>query len=373
MKLGGEAVFPAAGYFAMAIEAVTQLNSEHTHPLQIFGYTLRNVEISAALVIPDNDNGVETLFSIRPVKRKSILSDDGASNRWYNFTVSSCSFGAWKVHTTGIIGINMRSRGRFPCLDYILQNSQVLIRTSGRETVIPPQLPLRSTYASWNERLRTLGFDFGSTFQSISEFQTDGRTHAATSDMTVKQQCGIMNGESRYALHPACIDSCLQLFIVSINAGRLGEVACGTVLTHFDEVSIWPPTPSQIGEHSARVHAWTTKRGNRACISSAQLMANDGELLADFEDVRSVSYEAAIPQQLQGDSEMDRYMQLKWEEDITYPWSETKSESLTPNRTVRLVCYALLLTTHAEVAIVTGLPQATFAIYRIADSPIRRK
>ncbi|MCJ1251645.1 hypothetical protein MMC30_008880 [Trapelia coarctata] len=316
-SLGGEAVFPAAGYFAMAIEALTQLNSDRTHPLEIFGYTLRNIEISAALVVPDNDDGVETLFGIRLSNSKSALSEEGVTNQWYTFTVSSCSFGAWKVHTTGNIGINMRSRGREP--------------------QTPPELPLRSTYASWNERLRALGFDFGSTFQSISEIRTNGRTYAAASDMIVKQDCGIMNGESRYALHPACIDSCLQILIASIHAGRLGEVACGTVLTHFDEVSIWPPTPDQIGETSARAYAWTTKRGNRTCLSNAQLVAHDGELLADFVDVRSVSYEAAIPQQLQGDSGVDKYMQLMWEEDIAYPWSATTSESPALRHNILLV------------------------------------
>lgn len=88
----------------MAIEAMTEINSDTAAHLKINGYTLRNIVISAALVVPDDDSGVETLFSVHP--HESI-----GSNQWYCFNVSSRSFGAWKHHTKGIIGINMRSRG----------------------------------------------------------------------------------------------------------------------------------------------------------------------------------------------------------------------------------------------------------------------
>ena len=38
--LGGEAVFPAAGYFSMAMEAITQLNELQSTPATVKGYVL---------------------------------------------------------------------------------------------------------------------------------------------------------------------------------------------------------------------------------------------------------------------------------------------------------------------------------------------
>lgn len=65
-SLGGEAVFPAAGYFSMAMEAATQINEDSDHPQVISVYVLRDVSIKAALVTPDTDDGIEVLFSMHP-------------------------------------------------------------------------------------------------------------------------------------------------------------------------------------------------------------------------------------------------------------------------------------------------------------------
>ena len=64
--LGGESVFPAAGYFSMAIEAITQLNELSDKPVKIDSYVLRDVSIKKALVTPDDDNGIEVMFNMRP-------------------------------------------------------------------------------------------------------------------------------------------------------------------------------------------------------------------------------------------------------------------------------------------------------------------
>jgi Polyketide synthase dehydratase len=152
----------------------------------------------------------------------------------------------------------------------------------------------------------------------MTEIKSDGKTYAAAADMVIKQGCGIMSQESRYALHPSCIDSCLQLFIVAIYAGKLGDIICGTALTHFQEVSIWPPTGSQLDNAQGRAYAFTTMRGNRAFLCNAQLVSHDAELVADFANIRCVSYEAAIPQKTQQGSRQDQIAQLEWKPDIAY-------------------------------------------------------
>ena len=51
-SLGDEAVFPAAGYFSMALEAMTQVNELSSKPVNIDGFVLRDVSIKAALATP---------------------------------------------------------------------------------------------------------------------------------------------------------------------------------------------------------------------------------------------------------------------------------------------------------------------------------
>lgn len=213
-SLGGEAVFPAAGYFSMAIEAITQMNEDSPTPVEVTGYTLRDVSIKAALVIPDDNDGIETLFTLQP----SVYTDAGGL-AWWDFNVSSCSQdGHWNSHMTGTIGINPRPR------------------QTPREV---PSMNQRATGKAWNQALKSVGFDYGPSFQDMQDVRSDGKRFHAAASSVVKTESGMVQGESRYVIHPATIDSCLQLIIVSIYAGRIQDMTCGAVPIQVDEVSIW--------------------------------------------------------------------------------------------------------------------------------------
>ena len=106
-SLGGEAVFPAAGYFSMACEAVTQMNELSLNPVKIQGYVLRDVSIKSALVTPDDDSGIETLFDMRP----SLHNETDSQTAWWDFSVSSVTEeNVRKTHISGSISINSRRR-----------------------------------------------------------------------------------------------------------------------------------------------------------------------------------------------------------------------------------------------------------------------
>lgn len=111
VQLGNEVVFPAAGYFAMAIEAITQTNLDTVDPLDIHSFTLKDVLIKTALVVPNDDNGVETLFVLH---RRKNGPTRHPSRQWYTFSVSSISVqeNTWKDHASGMIGINRGSKSK---------------------------------------------------------------------------------------------------------------------------------------------------------------------------------------------------------------------------------------------------------------------
>ncbi|EMR63202.1 putative polyketide protein [Eutypa lata UCREL1] len=81
-RLGGEVMLPAAGYLALAIEAISQINSESELPLVIEDYTVRDVVLSTATVVPDDDVGTETTFSLRPMEGKLEISPSGKTSQW---------------------------------------------------------------------------------------------------------------------------------------------------------------------------------------------------------------------------------------------------------------------------------------------------
>lgn len=292
-SLGGEAVFPAAGYFSMAMEAITQLNEDGPDPVQIHGYVLRDVSIKAALVTPDDDNGIETVLAMQP----SVHSEGEAQNTWWDFNVSSIlSDGHCKDHMTGTIAINAREKGQ-------------------KQRSIP-NLPQRASGQAWNQALKDVGFDYGATFRDMNNVQSDGKNYVATSETALKQECGIMVGESRHVLHPSTVDSCLQLIIVSIYAGRINDMKCGAVPIQVDEIAIWPPTPEQLQSSKASAFSWTDQRGIRSFVSGSELVTQDGDVLMDIKDIRCVAYEAAVPPRLEAATESQPYTRSVWKQDV---------------------------------------------------------
>ena len=292
-SLGGEAVFPAAGYFSMAIEAITQLHELRGLPAaSIENYTLRDVSIGKALVTPEDDDGIEVLFNLRP-------SVHGSG--WWDFSVSS--IGAEDVkkdHMAGSISIN----------------------TSPRGSVAPRPVPAfsqRASGRSWNQALKAVGFNYGPTFQDMEDIRFDGKRYEASCRTTIKQQVDPSLGESRYVLHPASVDSVLQLSIAAIYAGRTNAMEYGVVPIQVDEVTVWPPSEAQVAAGTASGYAWVPRRGVRSFEGSAQITAQDGGLVLQIVNVRTRSYEAAVPQKAEislDTAAVGPYGAVAWELDI---------------------------------------------------------
>lgn len=301
-SLGGEAVFPAAGYFSMALEAITQVHElSDSAATPIDSYTLRDVSIKKALVTPDDDDGIEVLFNLRP-------SVHGAS--WWDFSVSSVDADRVKKdHMAGSISINTSPRG------------SVTPRTV-------PAFPQRASGKAWNQALRAVGFDYGPTFQDMDDIRFDGRHYEASCRTAIKQEVDASLGESRYVLHPATFDSVLQLSIAAIYAGRTNAMDCGVVPIQVDEVTVWIPNDDQIATGTANGYAWVPRRGVRSFEGSAQITAHDGELLLQIVNVRTTSYEAAVPQKAETSLDIGAgpYGKMVWELDVDSLGIATASE-----------------------------------------------
>lgn len=292
-SLGGEAVFPAAGYFSMAMEAVTQLNEMSSEQIPIEGFTLRDVSIKTALVTPDDDNGIEVMLNLRP----SLHARTDGNQVWWDFNVSSVDAdGLANDHMAGTIAINARSS-----------------RPTAKQV---PEYPQRASGKAWNQALRRVGFDYGPTFQDMDDIRFDGVSFAAAGQTVLKTGVDGMVGESRHVLHPACVDSCLQLLIVAIYAGRTSAMSCGAVPIQVDEISIWAPTAQQMAEPTAQAFSWIDQRGVRSFVGSNQLVASDGQVVMEITDMRCTLYEAAVPQRTSEVSKPRTYGEMVWKRDV---------------------------------------------------------
>jgi acyl transferase domain-containing protein/NADPH:quinone reductase-like Zn-dependent oxidoreductase len=325
-SLGGEAVFPAAAYFSMAIEALMQINDVKNSPDNIQGYLLRDVSIKQALVTPDDDYGIEVVFSINP----SIKNETDTTTEWWDFSASSIiEDGQFKDHVSGSIAAITHHE-----------------KPSRRPV---PFLPRRSSGKTWNQALREVGFDYGASFQDMDNIRTDGISYQASCDTSVSAESGLIQGESRYVIHPSVLDSCFQLIIVSIYAGRINDMTCGAVPNQVDEVAIWPPTSAEIEERAATAFSWTNQRGLRSFVSGTELVSKNGSLLMRVSGMRCTAYEAAVPQKLTIDVESQPYQQMKWKHDIDYLQVGENIHAFDMDRLVQLVAFKNPKTTILEI------------------------
>lgn len=92
--VGDSVVFPAAGYVALAVEAIIQIQGS-TIATTSDAYTLSDVKISSAMLLKEGSD-TEMIFDLH-----AISGHQGA----YEFVVSTVYNGTWSEHATGSVQI----------------------------------------------------------------------------------------------------------------------------------------------------------------------------------------------------------------------------------------------------------------------------
>ena len=277
---------------SLAIEALRQVNE--IKGVQLNGVTLRDVDIKIALVIPDTDNGIEIEL------RFQKLTTSERNTVWYTFAVESIANERWTTHCEGRIAAN-----------HNLPSSPRRVNSP----VKPSNLTQRVSGKRWYETFNRVGFEYGPTFQPLSHIRTNGKDHSAAANVHVTTESGLMDGESRYILHPSTIDACIQLIMVSIHAGLYKEMACGVVPLKIEEVSLW--FPGEETESRGHAVAWTDELDGRYFNTHTKLASESGELILDVKGLRCVAYEAAVPQNAIEVRKREPYMEVSWKPDLT--------------------------------------------------------
>ncbi|KAI2609240.1 hypothetical protein GGR54DRAFT_643554 [Hypoxylon sp. NC1633] len=268
-NLGGTAIFPAAGYLSAAVEALRQLCE--TAGLPIGGVTLRDVDIKSALVVPTNDEGVEIITRLQEYTKRQ------ATQSWYNFSLESLTGGGeWTVHCEGRISASHESS----------------LQLSEQCPVDDSVLTQRVSGKRWYDAFHRVGFYYTGPFQVLEQIRTDRRFNHAAGDVMLRGNSGMMNGESRYLVHPTIIDACFQLIIVSIHAGKHKEMPWAVIPTHIEEITLLAADASDPPIGYAK--AWTNGFDGRSFSTGARLNDVNGELIVAVNNLTCKAYEAAL-------------------------------------------------------------------------------
>lgn len=298
-KLGEDIVFPAAGYVAMAIEAVSQIT--HTTNGDRPSFSLRHVNIIKALPLSANpeDAGSEVFTTMYAAK----LSGTAISSKWYEFEISTYDNGKTTVHASGNISICHNSEPMSAKLTPEVELQELAIR-------------------NWYDKFSTVGLNFGRDFQSMQMVKTDTKQTVMCAQASVRYLTGGGEGrstQSDYMIHPITIDSLLQTALVASSAGTIGKVRC-FVPTVIEHATFAPPT-GKIDGPAWLVDAVSEPTGIGSINVAAELHDDRGNVCAQMENISAIAFQGVE----ESESAIDQrhpMMKVIWKPDITKLTSE---------------------------------------------------
>lgn len=191
-KIGGQVIFPATGYVAMAVEAIhqtwsmTHWKGQGRHQPSAFAYCLKDVQFLRSLALEDN---VKTRVSL-------MLNPLHASPRsWYSFSIRSLeeSSREWINHCIGLVRIDEQEFD-------ITAPARALEPLEHRET---GQFGYKGANAG--------ELNFGPCFQTIEYFDWTWGNPENRAQVRTSYPPSAYSKQSHYPVHPVAMDSLLQL------------------------------------------------------------------------------------------------------------------------------------------------------------------
>lgn len=215
-KVSGDILYPAAGMLVMAIEASRQL-ADASKVLK--GFRFKDVSFHSALTVPDDAQGVESHFHLRPYRETSIPT----ASKWHEFQLLTCEKSEWREHCYGHIQTEYETE--YTPVDAGLEEQKLRERLAkvliNAETNCTTNVSSENVYRNFQES----GLDFGPIFQTLSDVRLgpDFNLLAKVESPLQKIQALMPHGYVQpHMVHPATLDGILQAGIASITSNAKG-------------------------------------------------------------------------------------------------------------------------------------------------------
>ena len=197
------AVYPAAGFITMAIEAVRQLVVESG--TNIHSFELREVSIGQALFIPDNAGQVESMISLRPSTENSRTS----STIWHQFFISSAGNNdSWLEHCRGLIRAVPQDQADQVSGQHLAEEQAAAhaLERASTKTACVNTVDVTKMYS----HCRSIGLDYGPTFANITRSASGSGRALCTVVLPDIEDCMPSHYHSPFVIHPATLDACFH-------------------------------------------------------------------------------------------------------------------------------------------------------------------
>ena len=293
----------------MAIEAVLQLLPEPSKAHGIAGFSLRKISILSALQIPDNDIGTDTVLNMHP----AISNKTKSLSQWWHFAISSATpdSDTWIEHCTGQIRVESAGRDIKP-----LASEGLHLRRNNMEL--------------WYEKFAEHGIGYGPSFRGLSNLKTHYRKQLASAEAALEPTKHTSSGESRYIIHPAALDTCLQLGLVASCSGQLENLKHVYVPVAIENVSVYLQNGARTVSRTGLAVAVSNRQGQRSICCDIQLLDESDTPLLQVRDLQCTLYKGVRDDTTSMEYTRVPYQRVYWKPDIESLGNEQARRMLPP-------------------------------------------
>lgn len=208
----GSILYPAAGMLVMAIEAMKQL-ADPAVPLA--GFKFKDVSFHLAITVPDDLEGLETRFYLRPLWEGTASQ----SATWNEFELWSFQKGEWRNHCRGwgqaepVAAPTIVDGG----LEQRMFHEACATKVADAEGACLDPLTHDQVYGAFD----SIGIHYGPTFQNLSDVHV-GSSPLAVATLTAPDLMAVMPCEGYthpHVIHPATLDSALSAAFTALHRG----------------------------------------------------------------------------------------------------------------------------------------------------------
>ncbi|KAK7729951.1 Type I Iterative PKS [Diaporthe eres] len=210
-KVAGDVLYPAAGMLVMAVEASRQIALESK---VLKGFRFKDVSFHLALRVPDDAQGVETHFYLRPYRETS----SPGSSTWNEFQLWSFNDGEWREHCRGLVQSEYEEEKT---------NSELMVQEQCRKVVRDAQQACTADIAvdKVYRKLKQSGLDFGPTFRTLDNIRLSqdlALFARVNSPLSKIQEVMPSHYVQPHLVHPALLDGVVHANIAPLVSNSAG-------------------------------------------------------------------------------------------------------------------------------------------------------
>ena len=267
----------------MVIEAAKQTCAdEATMTLPDLRYELESVSFDKALILPDDDQGVEVFVAFSPLGNAT----DEPTTKRFGFRISSTAEAMETAqavnnlkpveHCSGKLEYHAVSCGKsnlLACCSVLTSLGVSQIDRSFEIDDVESQ-----SAARWYDQFDRLGMRYRESFQRLNNIRA---SKDCASAMLIPRQP--FPGESAYVIHPTEIDAAFQVCIIASHHGSQAKLIWPYLPRSIASLTLYPPSKEAASSDSGDTNGYNSAGGEVTRTSSKGSCLGKRGLRADFQ------------------------------------------------------------------------------------------